>query len=118
MLPRTDEAYWIDSTPTTSYPPLADDLHVDVVVIGGGIAGVSTARKLAATGRTVALLEAGRIAASVTGYTTVKLSSLHTFKYDDPRVPSAGMSPSLRPHSSRLSARRRRGRGRTTGHRL
>jgi glycine/D-amino acid oxidase-like deaminating enzyme/nitrite reductase/ring-hydroxylating ferredoxin subunit len=79
--PGTDESYWIDSTPTTFYPPLTDDLHVDVVVIGGGIAGVSTAWELAATGRTVALVEAGRIAASVTGYTTAKLSSLHTFKY-------------------------------------
>ena len=60
MLPGTDESYWIDSTPTRSYPPLTDDLHVDVVVIGDGIAGVSTAWELAATRRTVALVEAGR----------------------------------------------------------
>ena len=32
-------------------------------------------------GRTVALLEADRIAASVTGHTTAKLSSLHTLIY-------------------------------------
>ena len=53
MLPGTDESYWIDSTPTISYPPLTDDLHVDVAVIGGGIAGVSTAWELAGMGRTV-----------------------------------------------------------------
>jgi glycine/D-amino acid oxidase-like deaminating enzyme len=98
MLPGTDESYWIDSTPTTSYPPLTDDLHVDVAVIGGGIAGVSTAWELAATGRTVALVEAGRIAASVTGYTTAKLSSLHTFKY-------ATIRESIGPDAARLYAR-------------
>ena len=43
MLPGTPESYWIDSTPTTSYPPLTEDVDVDVAVIGGGIAGVCTA---------------------------------------------------------------------------
>jgi glycine/D-amino acid oxidase-like deaminating enzyme/nitrite reductase/ring-hydroxylating ferredoxin subunit len=80
-LPGTGTSYWIDSTPATSYPTLTANLEVDVAVLGGGIAGVSTAWEVAATGRTVALLEAGRIAASVTGYTTAKLSSLHTLKY-------------------------------------
>jgi glycine/D-amino acid oxidase-like deaminating enzyme len=37
--------------------------HVDVVVIGGGIIGVSAAYFLAKTGRSVALVEKGRIAA-------------------------------------------------------
>jgi glycine/D-amino acid oxidase-like deaminating enzyme/nitrite reductase/ring-hydroxylating ferredoxin subunit len=81
MLPGTGESYWIESTPPTAYPPLTVDLHVDVAVVGGGIAGVSTAWELAATGRTVALLEADRIVAGVTGYTTAKLSSLHTLRY-------------------------------------
>jgi glycine/D-amino acid oxidase-like deaminating enzyme/nitrite reductase/ring-hydroxylating ferredoxin subunit len=52
-----------------------------VAVVGGGIAGVSTAWEIAATGRTVALLESDRIAAGVTGHTTAKLSSLHTLRY-------------------------------------
>ena len=30
MLPGTGESYWIDSTPTTPSPPLADDLHLDI----------------------------------------------------------------------------------------
>jgi glycine/D-amino acid oxidase-like deaminating enzyme/nitrite reductase/ring-hydroxylating ferredoxin subunit len=84
-LPGTGSSYWIDSTPATAYPALTADLAVDVVVLGGGIAGVSTAWEVVATGRTVALLEAGRIAASVTGCTTAKLSSLHTLKYSEIR---------------------------------
>jgi glycine/D-amino acid oxidase-like deaminating enzyme len=51
---------------------------VDVAVIGGGIAGVCTTWEVATTGRSAVLLEADRIATGVTGYTTAKLSSLHT----------------------------------------
>ncbi|MCU1616781.1 MAG: FAD-dependent oxidoreductase, partial [Frankiales bacterium] len=82
MLPGTPGSYWIDSTPMTSYPQLADDTEVDVAVLGGGIAGVCTAWEVATTGRSVVLLEADRIATGVTGYTTAKLSSLHTLAYE------------------------------------
>jgi glycine/D-amino acid oxidase-like deaminating enzyme len=81
MLPGTAESYWMDSTPATGYPPLAGDVEVDVVVVGGGIAGVCTAWELVRAGRSVAVLEADRIASSVTGYTTAKVSSLHTLIY-------------------------------------
>lgn len=81
MLPGTPESYWIDSTPPTSYPRLAEDTEADVAVIGGGIAGVCTAWEVASTGRSVVLLEADRIVTGVTGYTTAKLSALHTLAY-------------------------------------
>ncbi len=81
MLPGKLESYWIDSTPTTAYAPLEGEVEVDVAVIGGGIAGICTAWELTAVGRSVAVLEAGRILTGVTGYTTAKLSSLHTLIY-------------------------------------
>ena len=80
-LPPADESYWIDSTEAPSYPPLGADVEVDVAVVGGGIAGLSTAWELIRTGRSVAVLEADRLAAGVTGYTTAKLSALHTLIY-------------------------------------
>jgi glycine/D-amino acid oxidase-like deaminating enzyme/nitrite reductase/ring-hydroxylating ferredoxin subunit len=98
MLPGMAASYWIESTPTTTYPPLTTDLEVDVAVIGGGIAGVCTAWELVDAGRSVALLEADRIAASVTGYTTAKLSSLHTLIY-------AQLRKSFGPEGARLYAR-------------
>ncbi|MFG2652620.1 FAD-dependent oxidoreductase [Streptomyces sp. NPDC048436] len=81
-LPGRDESYWMATSPTTSYPPLAADAEADVVVVGGGIAGLSTAWELARAGRGVIVLEADRIAAGVTGHTTAKVSALHGLIYD------------------------------------
>ena len=43
-------------------PQLFGDLDVDVCVIGGGLAGLTTAREIARGGWSVVLLEAGRLA--------------------------------------------------------
>ncbi|BEL06847.1 FAD-dependent oxidoreductase [Actinoplanes sichuanensis] len=81
----TEESWWMESTSRTSYPRLAADTATDVVVIGGGIAGLSAAWELTEAGLRVALVESDRIAAGVTGYTTAKLSALHTLIYSDLR---------------------------------
>ncbi|GAA0485687.1 iron-sulfur-binding protein [Paractinoplanes deccanensis] len=78
-------SYWMQTTPATAYPALDGDAEADVVVIGGGIAGLCTAWELTEAGRRVVLVEADRIAAGVTGYTTAKLSALHTLVYDQVR---------------------------------
>ncbi|AZQ32691.1 FAD-dependent oxidoreductase [Streptomyces cyaneochromogenes] len=76
-------SYWLESAPPgAAAPPPAGDLAVDVAVVGGGIAGLSTAWELVRQGREVAVLEAGRLAAGVTGHTTAKLTALHTLVYD------------------------------------
>ncbi len=51
-------------------PPLGVDLDVDVCVIGGGLAGLTTAREVARRGWSVALIEAERIAANASGRNT------------------------------------------------
>lgn len=76
------KSYWIDSTPSTGYPALKEDLKVDVAVIGGGIVGITTAMLLKEQGVKVAILEAGRIAEGTSGYTTAKLTSQHHLTYD------------------------------------
>ncbi|MEO6715486.1 MAG: FAD-binding oxidoreductase, partial [Mycobacteriales bacterium] len=80
-LPAKPRSYWMDTTPDTSWPALVGESRVDVAVIGGGIAGLTAAVEIKKRGLTVAVLEADRVAASVTGYTTAKLTALHSLKY-------------------------------------
>ncbi|MEH6548997.1 MAG: FAD-binding oxidoreductase [Pseudomonadales bacterium] len=51
----------------TDYPQLEGELQVDVVIVGGGFSGVSTAVELCERGYKVALVEAKRISWGATG---------------------------------------------------
>ncbi|MDI3468314.1 MAG: FAD-dependent oxidoreductase [Pseudolabrys sp.] len=60
---------WYETTQVADEqrPRLNFDLDVDVCVIGGGLAGLTAAREVARRGWSVAMLEAGRIAAAASG---------------------------------------------------
>lgn len=81
-IPGTAESYWMASAEHPSFPPLDADRSADVVVVGGGMAGLSTAWELTRAGRGVVVLEADRVAAGVSGHTTAKLSAAHGLVYD------------------------------------
>jgi glycine/D-amino acid oxidase-like deaminating enzyme/nitrite reductase/ring-hydroxylating ferredoxin subunit len=74
-------SYWEKSAERPTYPPLSGEISCDVAVIGGGIVGVTAAYRMASEGASVCLLEARRIGAGTTGYTTAKISSLHGLTY-------------------------------------
>lgn len=76
------QSYWIASTEGTTYPSLDKDITVDVVIIGGGMAGISTAYRLSKENIKVAVLESGKILESTTAYTTAKITSQHNLIYD------------------------------------
>ncbi|MBC2728481.1 FAD-dependent oxidoreductase [Desulfosporosinus sp.] len=76
------ESYWIASTPKTNYPTLNEDMNVDVAIIGGGMAGITSGYLLSEDGLKVALLEADRILLGTTAHTTAKLTSQHGLIYD------------------------------------
>ena len=57
-----------------TFPKLDRDIDVDVVVVGGGFTGLTTAYLLAASGRSVAVLERDRCAQVDTGHTTAHLT--------------------------------------------
>ncbi len=80
-VPGKAQSFWIDSTPDTDYPPLKEGVSVDVAVLGGGIAGLTTAILLKRGGLKVAVVEAGRIGKGVTGYTTAHISSAQALYY-------------------------------------
>ena len=74
-------SYWMSSTDGTNRDPLAAETEADVAIVGGGIVGLTTALLLAESGREVLVLEADRIAAGVSGYTTAKVTAGHGLLY-------------------------------------
>jgi glycine/D-amino acid oxidase-like deaminating enzyme/nitrite reductase/ring-hydroxylating ferredoxin subunit len=75
-----NRSLWVATAPAperTSQVPIS----ADVVVLGAGIAGLTTAYLLAEAGRKVAVIEAGRVASGVSGYTTAKVSAQHGLRY-------------------------------------
>jgi len=77
---------WIETGPEQrSFPALEESLSTEVVVIGGGIVGITTALLLSEAGTDVVLLEANRLARGVTGHTTAKVSSQHGLIYSQLR---------------------------------
>jgi glycine/D-amino acid oxidase-like deaminating enzyme/nitrite reductase/ring-hydroxylating ferredoxin subunit len=67
-------SYWNIAGALPRYPQLDRDAEVDVVVIGGGLTGLTAAYLIKRAGRRVALLERGRLASIDTASTTAHLS--------------------------------------------
>jgi glycine/D-amino acid oxidase-like deaminating enzyme/nitrite reductase/ring-hydroxylating ferredoxin subunit len=58
---------------TVEYPSLAEDMRVDVAIIGAGITGISAAYNLSRQGKNVVVLESGQVGMGTTGSSTGNL---------------------------------------------
>jgi ribulose 1,5-bisphosphate synthetase/thiazole synthase len=64
------KSYWTDSVQPLVYNTLSNDAQTDVLIVGGGIAGLTTAYCLSKSGRKVILLEDGYLGSGESGRTT------------------------------------------------
>ena len=79
-MPR-HQSVWSATAAMPQCAPLRENVHVDVCVIGGGIAGLSTAYHLCQAGKSVAVLDDGPLASGMTGMTTGHLTSMLDDRY-------------------------------------
>ena len=74
-------SYWNLTGEKTHYPRLDQSISTDVLIIGGGIAGITCAYCLAEKGQKPILIEAGLPADGTTGNTTGKITVQHGIIY-------------------------------------
>ncbi len=73
---------WSATAENKGFPTLRGDLKTDVLIVGGGLAGVLCLRELTDRGVDCILLEAGRIGSGTTENTTAKITYQHGIIYD------------------------------------
>src|SRR5581483_5529498 len=72
---------WMATAEVPARPPLTENTHADVCIVGAGIAGMTTAYLLAREGRAVVVLDDGRIGGGMTERTTAHLSNAIDDRY-------------------------------------
>lgn len=75
------ESIWKANTSLPNFPQLDKDIKTDVLIIGGGIAGILTAFFLHRNGVKYILAEKGRICSGTTRNTTAKITFQHGLIY-------------------------------------
>ena len=85
MSPDLNNSLWLSDAPASvaALPSsgTAPSLRQDVIVVGGGLAGLCTALRCAERGAAVTVIEAGVVAGRTTGHSTAKITSLHGLSY-------------------------------------
>ncbi|SFE82822.1 FAD-dependent oxidoreductase [Alteribacillus iranensis] len=81
-MPKNPEPYWREGLNLPEFPRLSESKDVDVVIIGGGMTGITSAYLLSQEGLKVAVLEADKLLNGTTGHTTAKITAQHGLIYD------------------------------------
>lgn len=76
------DSLWSATAQRELFPELEGDIRTDVVIVGGGLAGLMCLKELTGRGVDCILLEAERIGCGVTESTTAKVTFQHGLIYD------------------------------------
>lgn len=76
-------SYWTQELNVKQYPTLEKDISCDILVIGGGIAGILCAYRLKQQGFHVILVDKNRIGMGITRHTTATITALQDKLYID-----------------------------------
>jgi len=77
----THVSFWTESVESIRFQPLKQNIKTEVVIVGGGLAGISVAYCLCKAGKKVVLVEDGFIGSGETGRTTAHLSNALDDRY-------------------------------------
>ena len=76
------DSIWTKTERLPRFEPLRGDLRTDILVVGGGMAGLLCAWTLSRAGVDCTLVEADRLCGGMTKNTTAKITSQHGLIYD------------------------------------
>jgi glycine/D-amino acid oxidase-like deaminating enzyme/nitrite reductase/ring-hydroxylating ferredoxin subunit len=83
-MPEDNISSWVSATESKkSYPTLSENLETDVIIVGGGITGLTAAYLLQKEGKKVVLLEKGEIGSGETTYSTGFLTNATEVNFID-----------------------------------
>lgn len=77
-----NESYWILSSDKNEYQSLDKDIDTECLIVGGGIAGLTTAYLLAQENKKVVVIDADKIGWGASGRNTGKVTSQHNLIYN------------------------------------
>lgn len=79
--PEESVSQWAATTEMPEFSPLRKDMSVDVCIVGGGIAGLTTAYLLMKEGKSVCVIESFELGSGQTGRTTAQFSNALDNRY-------------------------------------
>lgn len=72
---------WLRDTNRENFPAITHDLRAEIGIIGAGIAGLTTAYRLVKEGKSVVVIDDGKIASGESGRTSAHLSNILDDRY-------------------------------------
>ena len=81
--PSKLKSFWLADIQFPGFSALKENLSTDILIIGAGITGISTAYCLAKMGKKVTVIDAGEIAGGETGHTAAHLTYAVDYDYSE-----------------------------------